>query len=162
MDIRVQPVLVPFKHPLASVNEEINAVYTIGDQTKESMFYGRGAGMLPTATVVVSDIIDIAKKPEDRFDFSESVKLKDPDEVESRLYLRFMIVDKPGVLAKLAKVLGDNNISINAVMQNEEDKEIIPAILITHIAKHRDIRKAMKEIEKLGIVREKPVYLMIY
>jgi homoserine dehydrogenase len=161
LDIRVQPVLVPFKHPLASVNEEINAVYTIGDQTKESMFYGRGAGMLPTATVVVSDIIDIAKKPEDRFDFSESVKLKDPDEVESRLYLRFMIVDKPGVLAKLAKVLGDNNISINAVMQNEEDKEIIPAILITHIAKQRDIRKAMKEIEKLGIVREKPVYLMI-
>lgn len=159
LDIRVQPVMIPLNHSLAAINEEINAVYLIGEKTKDTMLCGAGAGKLPTATVVVADIVDIAKKKEEKYNFFNNVKLK--NHVESRFYLRFMLVDKPGVLAKFTKILGDNNISINAVSQKEEDKKVVPVVVITHKAKQKDIQKALKEIRELEVVKERPIYLMI-
>ncbi len=161
LDIRVQPVMIPLKHGLSAVNEEINAAYITSKQTQETMLYGRGAGKLPTATVVVSDIVDIAKKKEDGSEFFNEIKIKDQDEIDCRFYLRFMLVDKPGVLAQFTKVLGENNISINAVSQKEENKEVVPVIVITHKVKYGDIKKAMKEIKELEVVKEDPFYLMI-
>lgn len=161
LDIRVSPVMIPLNHPLASINDELNAVYIVGEQTKETMFCGRGAGKLPTATVVVSDIIDIANKKANNSNFFNKTTLKNQNKIKSRFYIRFMLIDKPGVFARIAKILGDNNISINAAMQKENNKEIVPAVVITHKALQKDIIKAMNEIEKLDVIKEKPLYLMI-
>lgn len=161
LDLRVSPVMIPLDHPLASINDELNAVYFVGEQTKETMFCGRGAGKLPTATVVVSDIIDIANKKVNSINFFNKTTLKNQNKIESRFYIRFMLIDKPGVFARIAKILGDNNISINAAMQKEDNKEIVPAIIITHKALQKDIIKAVNEIEKLDVIKEKPLYLMI-
>ena len=161
LDLRVQPVMIPLKHGLSAVNEEINAAYITSEQTKETMLYGRGAGKLPTATVVVSDIVDIAKKKHDGSEFFNNVKLKNQDDIVSRFYLRLMLVDKPGVLAQFTKVLGENNISINAVSQKEEEKDVVPVIVITHKARYGDLKNAMKEIKELDVVKEDPFHLMI-
>lgn len=161
LDIRVQPVMIPLKHGLSAVNEEINAAYITSEQTKETMLYGRGAGKLPTATVVVSDIVDIANNNHDGSEFFNEIKIKNQDDILSRFYLRLMLIDKPGVLAQFTKILGENNISINAVSQKEEQKDVVPVIVITHKVKYGDIKKALKEIKDLDVVKEAPFYLMI-
>ena len=159
LELRVQPVMIPQKHSLSSVNEEINAVYIIGEQTKETLLSGKGAGKFPTATVVVSDVLDVTK--EKSYNFFNKIDIKSPDDMEARFYIRLMLLDKPGVLAKFTKVLGDNSISINAVQQKELNKEVVPVIIITHKARYGNIKKALKEINELDVVKEKPFYLMI-
>ncbi|MBW2989283.1 homoserine dehydrogenase [Candidatus Woesearchaeota archaeon] len=154
IEMRVHPTMVPKGHELANVNNELNAVYIIGENTTKSMLYGKGAGRLPTATVIVGDIISIAKGAgKDEF-YLENIKTKDINTIRSRYYLRHNIVDKPGVLAKVSKILGDNNISIAGVQQKEVNKDIVPVIVITHEALEKDVMKAVGEINKLDSVRE--------
>lgn len=161
LDLRVLPVLVAESHALANIKDEINAVCVVGEQVKDTIFSGRGAGRMPTATVVVSDIVDIARGRMTGENNFRTINIKNPNETESRFYIRIMLEDKPGVLANVAKILGDNNISINGVLQNEEDTEIVPAIITTHRAKRKDIDKALREIRELNVVKERPFYLMI-
>jgi len=160
LELRVHPTMIPKNHELATVNNELNAVYVVADQTQKSMLYGRGAGELPTATVVLGDVIDIAKGKNDVFSFDDA-KIKDSNEISSRYYLRLQVVDKPGVLAKISKVLGDNKISIAGVQQKEVDKEIVPLIMTTHEAVEEDLNNALKEIKKLDIVKEDAIVIRI-
>lgn len=160
IEIRVHPTMIPKQHELATVKNELNAIYVVGENITKSMLYGKGAGQLPTATVVLGDVIDIAKGKEDNFFFNE-IKIKDINKISSRYYLRYNVIDKPGVLAKISKILGDNNISIAGVEQKEINKEIVPLIMTTHDAIEENMMKAIKEINKLDVVKEDTVVIRI-
>ncbi|MFH2027534.1 MAG: homoserine dehydrogenase [Nanoarchaeota archaeon] len=153
IELRLHPTMIPKNHELASVKNELNAIYLVGENIGKGMLYGKGAGQLPTATVVLGDVIDIAKGETEIFHFRER-KIKDVSKIRSRYYLRINIVEKPGVLAKIAKVLGDNKISIAAVQQKEENKEVVPIVMTTHDAVEEDMMEAVKEINKLDVVKE--------
>ena len=160
--LRVHPTMIPKNHQLSSVNNELNAVYVVGRNLGNVMFYGRGAGQLPTATVIVGDIIDIAKnKGKFSFNFFSNTPVKNIDSVKSRYYLRCSVVDKPGVLAKIAEVLGRNKISLAGVWQKEENKDFVPLVMTTHEALEKDIRKAIDEINRLDVINGKAIVIRI-
>jgi homoserine dehydrogenase len=160
VELRVHPTMIPKEHELASIKNELNAVYLIGKNTTKSMLYGKGAGQLPTATVILGDVLDIAKEKKDNFYFEEK-KTKDINKISSRYYLRYNVIDKPGVLAKVSKILGDNNISIAAVQQKEINKDVVPVIVITHEAIEENVMKAIKEIDQLDVAKEDTVIIRI-
>ncbi|MBU0627756.1 MAG: homoserine dehydrogenase [Nanoarchaeota archaeon] len=160
IELRVHPTMLPKNHELANVKNELNAVYIIGENITKAMLYGKGAGQLPTATVVLGDVIDIAKGKNDIFYFKD-IKAKDINKIKSRYYLRYLAMEKPGVLAKITKVLGDNQISIAAVEQKEINKETVPIIMTTHEATEENMMKSVKEINKLDIIKEDTVVIRI-
>lgn len=160
IELRVHPTMIPREHELASVKDELNAVYVVGENITKGMLYGKGAGQLPTATVVLGDVIDIGRGNRNRFYF-ENAKTKDINKIKSKYYLRYNVIDVPGVLAKITKILGDNKISIAAVEQKAIDKDIVPVIMTTHEAVEENLMKAVKEINKLDVVKEKTVVIRI-
>ena len=160
IELRVHPTMIPKGHELASVKNELNAVCIFAENTAKTMLYGAGAGQLPTATVVLGDIIDIANGKKDFYYFRD-IKTRDIKKITSRYYLRCNVVDKPGVLAKVSKILGDNEISIAAVHQKEVDKNVVPLIIVTHKAIEDNVMKAAKEINQLDVVKEKIVIIRI-
>lgn len=162
IELRVHPTMIPKKHELCSVVDEFNAIYINGESTTDSMLYGKGAGQLPTAAVIVGDIIDIAKGNKTNMPaYFSDAKMKDMDSIESRYYLRCTVMDKPGVLAKIAKILGDNNISISGFQQKEVDKEIVPIIILTHEAVENNIKNALEKIDKLDVVKKNTIVIRI-
>lgn len=160
IELRVHPTMIPRKHELANVKDELNAIYLVGENTTKSMLYGKGAGQLPTAAVVLGDVIDIAKGKKDNF-YLKDVKIKDISRISSRYYLKYTVSDKPGVLAMVSKILGDNNISIAAVQQKEINKDVVPVILTTHKSVEENLMRAVKEINKLDVVKEDTVIIRI-
>jgi len=167
---RVHPVFVSKNHLLASVNYEFNAVYVKGDAVGETMFYGRGAGEMPTASAIMSDVIYIAKniangvanKPA-RKSKSAAPEIKDMKNLRSKYYIRFNVVDHAGVLAKIAGVLGKNNISIESVIQKSRHMSAkVPVVIMTYEAKESDFMKAIKKIDNMKkIVKEKTVFYRV-
>jgi len=160
IELRVHPTMIPINHELASVKDELNAIYLVAENTTKSMLYGKGAGQLPTATVVLGDVIDIAKGKQD-VSYFEDVKVKDKNKIKSRYYLRYTVEDKAGVLAKISKILGDNKISIAAVEQKEINQNIVPVIVTTHESVEENLVKAVKEINALEVTKEKTVVIRI-
>lgn len=170
LEIRVNPTLIPERHLLASVRGIHNAVYINGDMIGETIFYGEGAGQMPAASSVISDIVDVAKNiisasSYNYFNpfFSNRVrKLLSIKDVESRYYIRFMAIDKPGVLAKISGILGKKKISIASVSQKERRRaKVVPVVIITHEAKEKDLRSALEMVEKLDVVKDRPVAIRI-
>ncbi|HZX45106.1 MAG TPA: homoserine dehydrogenase, partial [Candidatus Nanoarchaeia archaeon] len=160
IELRVHPTMIPKNHELASVKNEFNAIYTVAENTGKTMLYGKGAGQLPTATVVLGDIIDAAYNKKQTF-LMEEAKIKDINKITSRYYLRFNVEDKPGVLAKIAKILGDNQISISGVEQKEMNKSIVPIVMITHKAVEDNMMKAIKQANGCDFVKEPGVVIRI-
>jgi homoserine dehydrogenase len=165
-DIRVHPVLINKKHLLASVNYEFNAIYLKGDAVGETLFYGRGAGEMPTASAVLSDVIYIAgniahgmtKKVPFIQERTKAVEIQKSGTAVSKYYLRFNVVDKPGVLASVAGILGRNNISIESVIQKVQDTHSkVPVVIMTYGAKEADLKKALKKIDAMNYVKQKTV-----
>ena len=171
VELRVHPTMVQESMPIANVNGVFNAIYVEGDATGAGLYYGKGAGDMPTGSAVVSDIADIARNIKtgaaDRipsFDISGSsgLKVKKMDDVSTCYYLRMSAMDKPGVLSKISGILGDNNISIESMIQKGRKKEkAVSMVLMTHEAKEKDMMKALKEIMKLKVVSGKPLYLRV-
>jgi homoserine dehydrogenase len=166
LELRVHPTLVPNEHPLASVHDVFNGIWVRGSAVGDTMFYGRGAGQMPTASAIVSDIVDIllgkAKHTFERLRLfpgrSESLRVRSIGEVETRYYLRFSAVDRPGVLAKVAGEFGRHDISIASVMQKERHATHgVPLIILTHVAREANLRAALAGIEPQGIVEGPPV-----
>ncbi len=164
LELRVHPTLLPFDHPLASVRGVYNAVYVHGEQSGDLLFYGRGAGRMPTAGAVMSDIVEIAQDMTKGLDSVRSSWIEEPaasrvlpmDELVSKYYLRFQVADKPGVLGSIAKTLGSNGISILSVHQKDSrDAKSVPVIILTYDAKERNVRRALKQIDARHDVREK-------
>lgn len=173
LEVRVHPAMLPKKHQLASVREAFNAVMIEGKHMGKSVLYGLGAGGPATATAVVADIVEISRNIVWRVPGVPSLgvkiadilkgKLKSADEISQAYYLRFTALDKPGVFAKIASLLGQNHISIASVQQygREEGKEV-PIVVITHVAKEKDVLMAIREIDKLSIVSQKTQLIRIH
>ncbi|NTU20724.1 homoserine dehydrogenase [Brevibacillus sp. HB1.2] len=159
IEVSVQPTLVPKSHPLASVNGVFNAVYVHGEAVGETMFYGPGAGEMPTATAVVSDLVTVVKNRKLGVNgrgmvapYKEKV-LKEDSEKFSKYFLRIVVADKRGVLAQITQLLADKNISLEQVIQqpfnNGREAEII---MITHLSSKSDMDAVLAFMEQMDIV----------
>jgi homoserine dehydrogenase len=164
-DIRVEPVLIPKTHILFSVNGCFNAVYLKGDEVGDMLLYGRGAGSRPTASAVVSDVVDWARSFRNQSSnvpmCAESMIVNRTSRVPSRYYLRFNVVDRPGVLSKISGVFGKYKVSISDLSQHEEKKPAVPLIFLTHLADEHAVRQAVHAIQKLNVVRGKSQVLRL-
>jgi homoserine dehydrogenase len=162
VEARVHPTMLPEEYPLAAVDGVFNALSIVGDAVGSTMFYGRGAGDLPTGSAVVSDIIDIGRdilagcvnrSPVSAFRDRQPLAIRKMDDITSCYYLRFSAMDKPGVLSRISGVLGKNNISISSVIQKGRGAaEAVPLVMMSHEAVERDVRKALDEINKMDCV----------
>ncbi|HWE36210.1 MAG TPA: homoserine dehydrogenase [Isosphaeraceae bacterium] len=170
--LRVAPTLVRRGTPLADVSGPYNAIRVVGDAVGDTLFYGRGAGMMPTASAVVGDLIDVAvgraaltARALDAWSASvPPVRLAPPAEVRSRYYLRFTIADRPGVLASLAHVLGLHGISIASVIQHDPGDDAppsapVPLVMMTHHAAEASILAAIQTVDRLDVVHAPSVCL---
>lgn len=157
---RVHPTLIPLGHPLASVNDVYNAIYVRGDFVQDVMFYGRGAGSLPTGSAVAGDVMEIARNilqgctgrlPCTCFD---KRKVENIDQVETRYYLRMLVNDEPGVLASIAQAFGENAVSIATVMQKDVCGDKAEIVMVTHRVAERNFRRAIETIAGLPVVAQ--------
>ncbi len=167
-EVRVHPTLIPTSHVLASVSGVFNAVLVRGDVVGDTLYYGRGAGGDPTASSVVSDLAQIAahfpQEQKARNVGHEALhsRVKTMAEIVSRYYLRLMVVDRPGVLADVARVLANRQIGISSVIQPEAQAgEITPLVLMLHDAPESQLLGAVKEIGAIGAVKAPPVHLRV-
>ncbi len=154
-DIRVQPAMLPLKHPLASVRDEFNAVMYDNDMTGPVTLYGKGAGGLPTASAVMSDIVQMAQKDniyENAISLQGEINYLAPGERKCRYYLRMYSEDQAGILARVAGVLGEYNISIASVMQQEVEGDYVPIVITTHGAKEKDMMRSINEINRFEFI----------
>ncbi len=169
--LSVHPAFLPIDHPLASVHGSLNAIALMGDRVQESMFYGRGAGQMPTASAVVADIAQVARSlrgaPPPAWVPSESpaYELAPLADYQTRYYLRFMVEDVPGVFGQMATVLGDHEVSIASVVQyenpDEAEGDTVPVVMLTHRAREGNIAAALSKISDKPFTSAPPVYLRI-
>jgi homoserine dehydrogenase len=164
LEVRVHPTLLEQNHLLANVSGVYNAIYVHGDLVGATLFYGRGAGQNPAASAVVSDLCEVAKNvlrgagPRPLIRRSRRWRIRRMGDIETRYYMRFMVTDRPGVLARIAGVLGRHHISIASVHQKERRAaRIVPVVMMTHEAKESHVREAFAQIERLGVVKRPPV-----
>jgi homoserine dehydrogenase len=166
LDIRVHPTLIPKEHALATVNGVDNAIFLDTDPLGDIFIEGQGAGQMTAASGVVNDLINIGLRKDalipawtgNPADEADKLSLRKIDDVETRFYIRFMVVDKPGVLSIITGVLGQYNISIASVTQKQENKgSAVPVVMLTHGAKEHLVREALEQINHLAVVRSKPV-----
>lgn len=165
VEMRVEPSFVPKKHLLAAVNDSFNAVFVEGDVVGSTLYYGRGAGRLPTASAVIGDIMEAAAGKGGCSSWllkNESLPVRGAEDISIRCYLRMSLKDLPNVIAKVAHILGKNDISIASIMQKEQNiGEQVPVVFLTHKALEKNFAAAMEEIEKLDVVDGKPVRMAI-
>jgi homoserine dehydrogenase len=162
VEARVHPTMIPASSPLAAVSGVFNAVFITGDAVGDLMFYGRGAGQLPTASAVWSDILEIARRiahdiPATGLELpsaaATAVAVQPMDEVRTCYYLRVMAQDRPGVLSRITGILGDNDISIASMLQKGRGgRAAVPVVMMTHEARERDMRQALAAIDTLADV----------
>lgn len=166
LEVRVHPTMIDKAHPLASVNGVFNAIYLEADLAGDILIYGQGAGKFSAASAVASDLADLASDissgeayyPKFLSPRNAVSRLKRIDEIETRFYIRFMAIDKPGVFARIAGVLGKYGISISSVSQKERRyASAVPVVMLTHEAKERNMRLALEKIYRMAVIREKPV-----
>ncbi len=143
--------MIPKTHPLASVRGAFNAIFIHGNIVDDIMLYGRGAGSMPTASAVLSDVIYAASRQEHRYTtfYNEqdvSSELSFENNWESEFFIRIIVKDIPGVLAKIAGVFAKYNVSITSVMQKGERAENVPLIFVTHTAKEISVKRAVEDI----------------
>lgn len=167
IELRVHPVLIPNNKMISKVDGVMNAVSVLGDKVGETMYYGPGAGGDATASAVIANIIDIARKgkgsPMLGFEtqLGEELSLMPKDEIQTKYYLRLQVADKSGTLAKIATILGDNNISVETMLQKPLDEQKANLLLSTHTSVEKDILKALSELENSGVVLIKPIMIRI-
>ena len=162
LQVRVHPAFVPEDVLLAKVDGVFNAIQVEGDLVGKVIFYGQGAGSLPTASAVVADVIQLAQTiklgmhPRPQLRLYKAKKLTPISKIKTRYYIRVTVVDHPGVLAQISKILGDRLISIASVIQKEADEKARTAeiVIMTHPAQESALQKALKDIEKLAVVKE--------
>ncbi|MCX5678268.1 MAG: homoserine dehydrogenase [Candidatus Omnitrophica bacterium] len=174
LELRVHPTLIEKTHLLANVNGVYNAIFVKGDLVGENLFYGQGAGALPTSSAVISDIISIAgnskisccggrNTSQKHVPIRKDVaRIKKMDEVRTRYYIKFLALDKPGVLAKISGILAKHNISIASVTQKERRAVgAVPIVMMTHDSLEKDMSKALSEIRALNVIGKKLVRIRV-
>ncbi|MDA8338852.1 MAG: ACT domain-containing protein, partial [Nitrospiraceae bacterium] len=167
--MRVHPTMVPNEYLISKVDGVFNAVYVEGDAVGSTLYYGRGAGDMPTGSAVVADIVDIGRKivrsqkqeVRSQKEVSE-FKIKKIEDIESMYYFRFSALDRPGILSKISGILGNYNISIASVIQ--KGRRIggsVPLVVLAHKAKERDVLNAISEIDNLPVVSDKTLFIRV-
>ena len=155
---RVHPTMIPNTHPLASIRGAFNAIYLHGNIVDDIMLYGRGAGDMPTASAVVSDVIYAACQKTHRYttfynEKDASAEMTFEKNWESAFFLRLMVLDEPNVLAKIAGVFGSHGVSLKSVMQKGYSDNSVPLVLITHVSKELSVMQALDEISRIKEVQ---------
>lgn len=166
IELRVHPTLIPHRRLIANVEGVMNAVLVKGDAVGPTLYYGAGAGALPTASAVVADLVDVVRAlttdPTNRVphlafqpDELRNTPVLPMERVETAYYLRMMALDEPGVMARIASILGDHGISIEAIQQKEpgEGETHVPLVMLTHRVREGRMNKAIAQIESLGTVQ---------
>lgn len=173
IEARVHPTLVPSSHLIATVAGVFNAIYITGDAVGPTLFYGRGAGDLPTGSAVVGDIIDVARNilnggngrvPPASFKEENRIPLRilSMDDIVAMYYFRFTVLDMPGVLSRISGILGEHKISIASVIQKgRKEGGNVPLVMMTHEAVERNVKSALQEINRLPVVSEKTVMIRV-
>lgn len=161
VEVRVHPSLISINHPLANVNDSFNAVFIKGDAVGETMFYGRGAGQMPTASSVTGDIIEVINNIRTNSTGRTSCTcyenkiFKPIGEVIAKYYLRLHVLDRPGVLASIAGVFGNHGVSLGTVIQkNGHNEGIAEIVVITHQVQESDIQDALTVLKEMSITKE--------
>ncbi len=173
IEARVHPAMILKDHILANVNEAYNAIYIEGDFVGPNLYYGLGAGRRPTGSAVVSDIMELARQisagqaglmPPLGFVhlLGEKVHIQAMEELFSAYYFRFSALDKPGVLSRIAGILGDHQISISSVIQKDRDHNgSVPIVMLTHEAREKDVQMAISLIDELDVLTGRTVMIRV-
>jgi len=170
IELRVHPTLIPAKRLIANVEGVMNAVLVKGDAVGLTLYYGAGAGAEPTASAVVADLVDVTRMhtadPEQRVphlafqpDRMSDLPILPMEKVETSYYLRLRVLDRPGVLADITRILADQSISIDAMVQKEpsEGEEQVDIIMLTHLTLEKNINDAIGRIESLPVISGKVI-----
>ena len=172
IELRVHPTMLPVNSLISNVDGVFNAVVVEGDAIGQALFYGQGAGSLPTGSAVVSDIVDMARYIQSGYISQVSslgmsreksnAKIKTIGDLISPYYFRFSVIDKPSVLSAIAGVLGEHQISIESVLQKARKKdEAVPLVMLTHEAPESNVVSALYEINNLSIVADRSVFIRV-
>lgn len=159
LELRVHPTLLPNAHPLANVNDAFNAIFVRGDALGNAMFYGRGAGDLPTGSAVVGDIIESAKnltRGIKNIDHApvEKTPMQEFPAVKTRFCVRMQVSDRPGSMARIASVFGDNQVSIESIVQKHSNGQVAEIFWLTHTTTQQAMNASLAEFDKLEDVSE--------
>jgi len=173
VEARIHPTMIPFDNILSNVNGTLNAVTVAGDAVGEILLSGHGAGMMPTASAVISDIVDLARNLMTgiagrvpllgcQMNQVKQIPVMPVEALSTHYYFRFSALDKPGVLSNISGILGNYEISLKSVHQKgRKTNGTVPVVMLTHRALEADVKNALKEIESLDVVGEKPVLIRI-
>lgn len=173
IEARVHPTMLPSDHLLATVSGVFNAIYLKGNAVGETLFYGQGAGMMPTGSAVVGDLVELSRnilkgtgKRVPTLSFQpariKGMKVKDIKDIIRPYYMRFSAVDRPGVLSKISGVLGKNDISIASVIQKgRQVSEAVPVVIMTHEARERNVRRALREIDEMEVILDRTMLIRV-
>lgn len=167
VELRVHPVLIPKDEMISKVDGVMNGISVVGDKVGETMYYGAGAGGDATASAVIANIIDIARRGKGspmlgyNKPLESGLKLAEKNDIETNYYIRLKVADKTGVLAKVASILSKCDISIEKILQKPLEKGFSNLLLATHKSKELNIKEALKEIENLDFIQEKPAMIRI-
>ena len=173
VEARVHPTMIPLKNLLASISGTVNAITISGDAVGDILLYGHGAGMMPTASAVVSDIVDIARNilsgtvrrvPPLSYqrDSIRRIPVLPIDDLLTHYYFRFAALDRPGVLSTISGILGKYDISLQSVHQKgRKTNGSVPLVMLSHRAKEADVNQALAEIRNLNVVSDEPVLIRI-
>ena len=168
IEVGVHPMLIPESHPLANVNDAFNAVFLHGDAVDDAMFMGRGAGEMPTASAVVGDIIDAARNLRagctGRIGCScyKDLPIRRAEDCESRYFFRLQAEDRPGVLASIASVFGNNGVSIAQVIQKTRSSGLAELVIITDRTVERHFADSIAILKGMSMVKEISAMIRVY
>jgi homoserine dehydrogenase len=173
IEARVHPTMLPSDHLLSTVDGVFNAIYLKGNAVGETLFYGQGAGMMPTGSAVVGDLIELGRNilkdtgervPTLSFQPAsiKGMKVKDIEDIVRPYYMRFSAVDQPGVLSRISGVLGKNDISIASVIQKgRQVSGAVPVVMMTHEARERNVRRALREIDGMDVILDRTMLIRV-
>ena len=174
LEARVHPTMIPEGHLLATVSSVFNAIYIQGDAVGPTLFYGQGAGEMPTASAVVGDLVELGRnllvKATGRrvplLSFQKSaiakIPLKKMEDVVMPCYMRFSALDRPGVLSRISGILGKNGISISSVIQKgRQVNGAVPIVMMTHEAREKNVHRALREIDRLSMILGKTIFIRV-
>jgi homoserine dehydrogenase len=173
VEARVHPTMIPFENILSNVNGSLNAITVSGDAAGDILLSGRGAGMMPTASAVISDTVDLARNIlfgsvgrtpllSCQMQNIRKIPVMPVDEISTHYYFRFAALDRPGVLSKISGILGNHGISLKSVHQKGRKMNgSVPLVMLTHLCREEDVKKALDEISRLDAVSTKPALIRI-
>lgn len=168
IEVKVHPTMIPENHPLAAVNDSFNAVFVHGDAVDDAMFYGRGAGVLPTGSAVVGDIMDVARNMlfhcNGRIGCScyKNLPIKRIGDTTSRYYIRMRLEDRAGTLAAMAGVFAENDASIAILLQKETIENDAEIVVVTHEVAEKKFMDAIKKFSSMEMVKEISSIIRVY